>query len=56
MCHFRRGFTDVNLYSDIVRHVLTGLKQANIVKEKKEGWVEQFRPYLIDTLPQLGWF
>ena len=49
MCHFRRGFTDVNLYSDIVRHVLTGLKQANIVKEKKEGWVERL-PVTIDVM------
>ena len=37
------------MYSDIVRHVLTGLKQANINKEKTEGWVERL-PVTIDVM------
>ena len=41
MGHLKRGLYDVNLYQDIVKHVLTGLKQADLIKDKERGKVER---------------
>ena len=52
MCHFQRGLYDVNLYQDIVRHVLTGLKQTDLIKDKEGGKVERL-PVTMAVMEQL---
>ena len=37
MLHFQCGFFDVHLQSQIVKHVITGLKQKDLLKDKLEG-------------------
>lgn len=41
MVHFQRGHFNINLHSDIVKHILTGLKQKDIIKDKISGNVER---------------
>ena len=34
MAHFRRGYFNINLLSDIIKHILVGLKQRDLNKDK----------------------
>ena len=52
MAHFQRGLFNVNLYADIVRHVLTGLKQCDLIKEKQGGSVERL-PVTMEVMEQI---
>ena len=52
MAHFQRGLFNVNLYADIVRHVLTGLKQCDLIKEKERGSVERL-PVTMEVMEQI---
>ena len=52
MAHFQRGLFSVNLYADIVRHVLTGLKQVDLIKEKKGGGIERL-PVTMDVMKKI---
>lgn len=52
ICHIKRGFFGVNLYSDIVKHIVTGLKQRDLVADKlkkREGRL----PVTLDVLNTL---
>ena len=35
MAHFKRGYFNVNLLSDIIKHILVGLKQRDLVADKQ---------------------
>ena len=37
MAHFKRGYFNVNLLSDIVKHILVGLKQRDLKKDKADN-------------------
>ena len=52
MAHFQRGLFNVNLYTDIVRHVLTGLKQVDLINEKKGGSIERL-PVTMEVMEQI---
>ena len=52
MAHFKRGLFNVNLYADIVRHVLTGLKQEDLIKEKKGVSIERL-PVTMEVMEQI---
>ena len=52
MAHFQRGLFDVNLYADIVRHVLTGLKQVDLIKAKKGDCIERL-PVTMEVMEQI---
>ena len=41
IAHLKRGYFNVNILGDIVRHVLTGLKQRDLLHDKKRGKKER---------------
>ena len=41
MAHFKRGYFNVNILGDIIKHVLTGLKQRDLLQDKKKGKKER---------------
>ena len=52
MAHFQRGHFSINLHSDIVKHVLTGLKQQDVVKDKTKDTVERL-PVTMEVMQML---
>ena len=52
MVHFQRGHFSINLHSDIVKHVLTGLKQQDVVKDKQKDKVERL-PVTMEVMRML---
>ena len=52
MAHFQRGHFSINLHSDIVKHVLTGLKQQDVIKDKTKDAVERL-PVTMEVMRML---